>query len=61
MPTSDDLPFGQRFSHVYLERGAAIDDSPRLRRPLAAYLSDVFLAQVAPNITNDSHGKFEEK
>lgn len=35
------MPTGQRFSHVYLERGKPTKDSPRMRRRLAAYLSEL--------------------
>lgn len=35
---SGNLPSGQRFSHVYIERGSPLRDSPRFRRRLAEYL-----------------------
>jgi len=34
----DSKPLGQRFSHVYLERGKPSDDSPTMRRRLAALI-----------------------
>jgi hypothetical protein len=34
-------PEGQRFSHVYLDRGKPVDDSPRVRRRVAAIISDI--------------------
>lgn len=39
----DDVPVGQRFSHVYLGRGEPTQDSVRFRRRLSAffYLNDV--------------------
>jgi hypothetical protein len=32
----DDPPIGQRFSHVYIKRGEPAQDSPRMRRRIAA-------------------------
>lgn len=33
-----EIPQGQRFSHVYLERGEPTDDSPRMRRRIATLI-----------------------
>jgi len=37
---NDTLPLGQRFSHVYFERGQPMDDSEKMRRRLAALFWD---------------------
>jgi hypothetical protein len=36
----DGVPVGQRFSQVYIERGAAVDDSPRMRHRIASQISE---------------------
>lgn len=33
-------PLGQRFSHVYIERGPPLEDSPRVRRRIAAMIAN---------------------
>lgn len=37
MNKKNNLPIGQRFSQVYIERGKPLSDSPRMRERLAAY------------------------
>ena len=40
MPDDDKAPIGERFSHVYVQRGEPTLDSPRMRRRLAELLKD---------------------
>ena len=40
-----DAPRGERFSQVYLERGEPTEDSPRMRRRLAALTESVSLRE----------------
>ncbi len=40
MPDDDKAPIGERFSHVYVQRGEPTQDSPRMRRRLAELLKD---------------------
>lgn len=47
MPNSDDRPVGQRFDHVYVERGAPLEDSERMRRRVIATAN----ALEVPNIS----------
>ncbi len=35
--TNDEVPTGERFSHVYIPRGTPTQDSERFRRRIAAY------------------------
>ena len=34
-------PLGQRFTHVYIERGPPLEDSPRVRRRIAALIDSI--------------------
>jgi hypothetical protein len=52
-PPAELRPLGQRFSHAYIERGAPIEDSPRVRRRIAAVIDETrdfegHLAQEVP-------------
>jgi hypothetical protein len=40
-PLSPERPEGQRFTHVYVDRGKPVDDSPRLRRRVAALCDEI--------------------
>lgn len=41
MTSSDIPPVGQRFTHVYVRRGEPVEDSPRMRRRLAALVQRI--------------------
>jgi hypothetical protein len=41
MANDAKVPEGQRFTHVYAERGKPVDDSPRVRRRLAAIINEM--------------------
>jgi hypothetical protein len=44
------VPEGQRFTHVYAERGKPVDDSPRVRRRIAAVISGMRDARELPTL-----------
>jgi hypothetical protein len=45
---SDKPPLGQRFSHVYLERGTPQQDNPRMRYRLARLIGDIKDLELLP-------------
>jgi hypothetical protein len=50
----EDKPLGQLFAHVYLERGKPTEDSPTMRRRLAANIEDSKVEYtLAPVITRE--------
>jgi hypothetical protein len=49
--TNGDIPHGERFSLVYLERGAPQQDSERMRQRIGHFLRDCLPADTAPKIT----------
>ncbi len=49
----DDLPRGQRFSHVYLPRGEPLADSPRMRRRLGELAQRTFVSGFSSYVTQE--------
>lgn len=59
---SDSKPVGKPYSHVYLERAAAVEDSPRLRNRLRAYLENLphqHLGRVADRIGEETGARVD--
>jgi len=52
----DQPPQGQRFSHVYLDRGMPTQDSPRMRRRLAALVQNIPDCDLLAPLIEQEHG-----
>jgi hypothetical protein len=50
MAKDNEPPVGERFDHVYVERGKPIDDSERLRRRMHAAFRDLNLLDSAKGL-----------
>src|SRR5207248_4172171 len=52
MAKNTKVPEGQRFTHLYVDRGKPVDDSPRVRRRVAALIYEIHdfekLASIVP-------------